>query len=96
MDWYLRFMFVLLIAQGNWSNCSEKWRLEALEALSIRKKRRIEARGESRKRKRERQREREKKEDAAKERRSPGWDVLRRCREGGLYFGGTLLTGLTD
>lgn len=41
----MRFMFVLLIAQGNWSNCSEKWRLETLGALSIKEKRRREARG---------------------------------------------------
>lgn len=41
----MRFMFVLLIAQGNWSNCSEKWRLETLGALSIKEKRKREARG---------------------------------------------------
>jgi hypothetical protein len=77
-------MFVLLIAQGNWSNCSEKWRLEALEALSVKEKKRRGSTGKSK------EEEREKKEDAAKERRSPGWDALRRCREGGLYFAGTL------
>jgi len=49
-------------------------------------KREEEERLEGGSRKRERER---KKEDAAKERRSPGWDALRRCREGGLYFGGT-------
>ena len=54
MDGYA-FMFVLLIAQGNWSNCSEKWRLETLEALSVKEKRRRGSRGEV-----ERGREREK------------------------------------
>ena len=58
----MRFMFVLLIAQGNWSNCSEKWRLETLGALSIKEKRRREARGAGGKSKEEeKDRERKKK-----------------------------------
>lgn len=56
----MRFMFVLLIAQGNWSNCSEKWRLETLGALSIKEKRRRETRG-GKSKEEEKDKEREKK-----------------------------------